>query len=450
MPADQDSRTSALILWVSQVTKSSHITLTRTLGGGRHEAWIASSSAGQQWFLRCDSSQPEVTEKYTLRREAEIYRAVHALGIPSPAVIAVHEELEAVLLEYVPGTAAFARLDSESQTSIIDDFAPWLAHLHAADPKLMDIPMLKPVGTVSELVIRELDEWELRLDATGSPDPVLTACFIWLRSNLPSTENVRPSLVQGDTGPGNFLHDGQKVTAFLDFELAHLGDPMEDIAWVGTRNAQEPVPDFARFLRAYNQASGSTPDPTRIRYHALFAELRIAVLGAERKVSELSDNTEPGNLIIYGALHRRLTIEALAVAMGVEFPEVQLPILADTTRTALYDATLSQMLNVVGPHISDPYGSRRLKGLARVIKYLKECDRAGDSHDDTELEEISQLIKQQPKSLDEANRILLELVRLGIVTPLEILPHAAHQAMRRNQVAATAMGVLATRHLPVI
>ena len=58
-------------------------------------------------------------------------------------------------------------------------------------------------------------------------------------------------LVQGDTGPGNFLHDGSKLTAIVDFELAHIGDPMEDLAWIGTRNAQEPVPDFDRLLALY-------------------------------------------------------------------------------------------------------------------------------------------------------------------------------------------------------
>ena len=87
--------------------------------------------------------------------------------------------------------------------------------------------------------------------------------------------------MQGDTGPGNLLHDGAHLTALLDFELAHLGDPMEDLAWIGTRNAQEPVPDFDALLDAYVRAGGAV-DRARIRYHFVFAELRIAVLAIER------------------------------------------------------------------------------------------------------------------------------------------------------------------------
>src|SRR5262249_21265922 len=150
------------------------------------------------------------------------------------------------------------------------------------------------------------------------------ACFQWLREHVPDTGDAPPRLVQGDTGPGNLLHDGSRVTALLDFELAHLGDPMEDIAWVGTRNAQEPIPDMSRFLTKYDGASGITPDAARLRYHSLLAELRIAVLGVERQDATSSDLAEHGNHVIYGTLHRRLTVEALAAALGEQMPCVEL------------------------------------------------------------------------------------------------------------------------------
>ena len=69
---------------------------------------------------------------------------------------------------------------------------------------------------------------------TRSSPPASSGCA----PTSPTRATPGPSLVQGDTGPGNFLHDGRRVTAFLDFELGHLGDPMEDLAWVG--HAQRP------------------------------------------------------------------------------------------------------------------------------------------------------------------------------------------------------------------
>ena len=73
-----------------------------------------------------------------------------------------------------------------------------------------------------------------------------------------------PVLVQGDTGPGNFMYDGDRVTAIVDWELAHLGDPMDDIAWLSWRATQQGWPDFPDAdLREYEAASGIEVDPDR-------------------------------------------------------------------------------------------------------------------------------------------------------------------------------------------
>lgn len=451
-PADErpgDERLSTLAMWAANLVGQAAVVLKRRPGGGSHQAWDVVVDDEARWFLRCDGAEPGASAHYTLRREASIYLAVNAIGLPSPAVLGVHPELEAVLLERSSGEAEFARLDRTAQTEIVDDFAPWLARLHAADPTTLDLPGLIPATTIVEAVGTELDLWESRLDASGVPDPLLAACFQWLRDNVPDTGDARPSLVQGDTGPGNFLHDGHRVTAFLDFELGHLGDPMEDIAWVGTRNAQEPVPDFERFLARYGDAAGIEPDRHRIRYHALFAEVRIAVLGTARAGKAADLEAEHGNRLIYGALHRRLVVEALAAAVGVELPPIELPTLVDTDDTRLFDAALHQMQHRIGPELDDPWASRLLKGLARVTKYLREVDRAGDRHEHAELDDLESLLGARPATVNEGTAALLTRVRAREVTAIDLLPYAAGQVARRTQLVGPAMGRLATSHLPL-
>ncbi len=446
---DQD-RTEQLREWAGEVVGEPGVELLRRPGGGRHEAWDVTAPSGRQWFLRADNAEPSEHEHYTLRRESEIYRAVHSIGLPCPDVLGVHPSLPAVLLERVGGDAGFAKLDPASQAAIIEDFAPWLARLHATDPTTLELPSLSPIGSIVDHVVQELDIWESRLDATGVPDPFLTACFTWLRDHLPATGDAMAALVQGDTGPGNFLHDGKRVTAFLDFELGHLGDPMEDLAWVATRNAQEPVPDFERFLTCYAGAAGVEPDRVRIRYHMLFAELRIAVLGAERISSRDDLDAEHGNQLIYGALHRRLTVEALAAATGTALPEVVLTEPLDTPQTRYYDAMLHQMRDIVGPHITDPYAARRHRSIARVVKYLREENRVGGAHVEAELADLTRLLGARPASVAAGSAALLDRVNDRSLGAIDLLPYGHAQVTRRQQVVGPSMGVLAIRHLPAI
>jgi len=418
------ARREVLAEWVRHEVGRPDATLRQIPGGGRHQAWSVSDDDGGRWFLRTDAHEPDARETYTLRREADAYRIAAATGIPTPRVIAVHPDLEAVLLEHVDGGAAFASLDTDSQTSVISDFAGILARMHGFDPTTVDCGLLGPATDVAHLTRAELDTWQRRLEGIPEPDPFLVGCFMWLRDNMPETGHVRPTFVQGDTGPGNFLHDGHRVTAVLDFELAHLGDPMTDIAWVGTRNAQEPVPDFDAFVRAYETSSGTSIDPHRVRYHMLFAEVRIAVLSAERMAFDDDTLAEHGNGIIYGALHRRLAVEALAAAMGVTLPIVETRELVDTGRTRYFEGLLAQLQAIVLPAVDDALARRRVKSLARSTKYLRDVDRSLAWPD----------LGPAPSAHDIHELILW----------------AAERSARETAVCASAMGALASRHLPPV
>ena len=439
-------RLDDLAEWAGTLIDEPVAAITRRPGGGRHEAWDVTGAGGGTWFLRADRDPPGPHEHYTLRREAVIYRAVAATGVPTAGILGVHPTHEAVLMTYVPGTARLGHLDPETQSGLVADFAPLLARLHAADPAELDLPGLGPVRSIADHVVDELDIWEARLDSSGIPDPFLTACFAWLRANVPDTHG-RPALVQGDTGPGNFLHDGALVTALLDFELGHLGDPMEDLAWVGTRNAQEPVPDFDAFVRAYLDAGGAAFDADRFLYHSLFAELRIAVLGASRLGEGVDPMDDLGSRLIYAVLHRRLTVEALAAATGSPLPETTLPPVADTAQTVYYDGALAQLRDIVGPNVDDAFATQRLKSVARVLKYLREVDRV-DADRDAELTDLTRLLGERPSSIEDGRRAVHDLVRSGALTAVDLIELAAADVARRQQVTAPAMGALAHRHLP--
>lgn len=437
--------------WIAETTGKQVLELRRRPGGGRHQAFdvtlLGADGVEERCFLRADAAEPPDYEHYTLRRESEIYAALRTSPVPVPGVLALHPVGPAALMERSEGAARYAGLEPQAQQDIIDSFVPILAALHDLDVESLELPSLLPARSVAEHVAEELDIWESRLDHVAEPQPFLRACFAWLRRMLPEVPGP-PSLVQGDTGPGNFLHDGRRVTAVLDWELGHLGDPMEDLAWLGTRNAQEPVPDYLRFVRDYEALRGPV-DLFRIRYHLVFAELRIDVLSSHREDGPSALLGEVGNSLIYGALHRRLTCEALADALGIELSPLERedeP--SDTEQTRLFEAGLAQLRQIIVPAIDDPFASARAKSLARILKYLQGIDQFGERNRAEELEEIEALLGLRPASIHEGRRVLEDRVRAGELGAAELLPLAWASVRREHQALGSAMGVLATRHLP--
>lgn len=129
---------------------------------------------------------------------------------------------------------------------------------------------------------KQVDDWVaiLRRDEL-EPYPELELVSQWLRRNAPvSPETV---LVHGDFKPGNILLDGLRIVGLLDWELAHLGDPMEDLGWVTQplRTAEHLITgawDRADLLGHYERVSGRLVLEESVSWWTVFAGFRTAVM----------------------------------------------------------------------------------------------------------------------------------------------------------------------------
>ena len=274
-----------LVSWIEEVGGGRVVLADRMPGGARKEAWFidvaGADDAVTPLFLRYDRSDPERTkDPWTLHREATVYLALQDGPVPVPRVLGVHPVHQAMLSERVQGGNWFSRIvGSDEREATARDFMTKLAALHSLDAAALDLPAFPRVGSIAEAVLAELDEWEGVLAARGgTPDPALLFSLRWLRDHIPPYDGP-PVLVQGDTGPGNFMYLGGRVTAVVDWELAHLGDPMDDIAWLSLRATQEPFTDFPTRLREYEELSGNVVDETRVRYYQVMAETKLQVMG---------------------------------------------------------------------------------------------------------------------------------------------------------------------------
>lgn len=209
--------------------------------------------------------------------EVAVLERVVPQGVRAPTVWAYDLGGEllggpAVLLERLPGQAdpvAWLTGEPEVGRARTLDLARALAELHRADPH--GLPASEPLVKL----------WRERfLAARLEPLPALSWLFDWLTDH--ETEPERSAVVHGDFRPGNVLYEGERITALLDWELAHLGDPVEDIAWA-YRSFWSPerfVP-LAEFIAAYESAVGARVETQRLLWHRVFCEVKFATISLQ-------------------------------------------------------------------------------------------------------------------------------------------------------------------------
>jgi aminoglycoside phosphotransferase (APT) family kinase protein len=455
-----------LVMWMEEVGRGRVTLAERMPGGGRKEAWFidleGADATMTSLFLRYDRSDPALTkDPWTLHREATVYLALQDGPVPVPRVLGVHPVHQAMLSERVEGGNWFSRItDPAEQESTARDFMTSLAALHGLDASTLDLPLFPPVDSVTEAVLAELDEWDGLLAARGgTPDPALVFSLRWLRDNIPLYDGP-PVLVQGDTGPGNFMYSGGRVTAVVDWELAHLGDPMDDIAWLSLRATQEPFTDFPTRLREYEALSGNAVDVERVHYYQVMAETKLQVMGHRGPPDDNGDDgrgggdgggSDVGNAFIYQVLHRRLWLEALAAANGLELSPAETPEARDPRDNDwMYDAVLAQLRDVIVPRTTDPLAQARGKGIARIIKYLARVDTYGPYYEECELQDLEKLLGRGPDSVVSGRADAAAAVVAGDVSDEDYILTLWRRIARETELARPSMGVLADRHWPTL
>ncbi len=448
-----------IIHWIEDETGGVVTATNRVPGGASREAWfidVKRDGATDPLFLRYSRAErPDDTAFLPLRVEAEVFMALQDTDVTVPRTLAVHPEHEAMLSERISGENWFYRIqDPDEQVRVAQDFIRNLAALHRLDPHDLSLPSFGPVKTVREHALDEIANMRRRAtQPSGDIDPLLRLSLDWLERNVPDYDGP-VVFVQGDTGPGNFMYENGKVTAVVDWELAHYGDPMDDIAWLSLRTVQDTFTHFPDRLREYEKLSGNTIDAQRVWYYRLFAETRLTSnsagaggLGAAPREGQPVAR-DIGNGIIYGMLHRRLTIEALAAAMGFDLPAVELPDEPPPEPWhAYYDATLEN-LQIIVPRIEDKLASQWTKGVARILKYLKEVDRSGRAFADAELDDVAELLGHTPESLVDGRRELSRAASEGTVGDEEYVRYLWRQVQRDDYLTRTASGALRERTWP--
>ncbi|MFQ5416853.1 MAG: phosphotransferase family protein [Myxococcota bacterium] len=157
-----------------------------------------------------------------------------------------------------------------------------LGAIHRTDPAAVGLDSVMEAVAPGDCWKRELDHWERIIDEDElCPQPVIRAAIRWLRRSPPPPPR-RSGVVHGDFRTGNFLVDTDgTIRAILDWEMAHLGDPLEDLAWslnpvwrwAGDDRAGGLAPR-KQAIRIWEESSGLNPDPDALRWWEVFSSVK--------------------------------------------------------------------------------------------------------------------------------------------------------------------------------
>jgi aminoglycoside phosphotransferase (APT) family kinase protein len=278
---------------------------------------VTSGGRRQDLIVRVEQGGMFGTEGDT---EARVMRALAEAGFPTARVRWIESDPSVLgqpffVMDRVPGTPA-------NDAAMFDEYVRALHRLHQLDPELVSdglgpVPA-SPEGAITAVIDHWLDVYR---ESTVLRIPLLEESAQWLRSNLKPTGGV--SVIHGDPGPGNFLHDGGRITALTDWEFAHYGDAAEDWTYFGAIRARKLYDAVGWRAKFAEQAGVSYDDHTWGSWEAFNLFKGACVNLTALRLFREGISTAPNLLAIGSAVHLRFLRQLVERVDGLRTRSVE-------------------------------------------------------------------------------------------------------------------------------
>lgn len=300
----------------------------RLPGGASRETWaldvVDAGGARHELILRLDSPGAALEAGGSLAAEATLMRAARVAGVPVPEIVAAADTyilMTRIAGETIPRKILRDERYREALPRLAAQCGQALAAIHrmplSAVPAPGGVrppdeqtrtPGTQAPGTAAPPQAADagpLRQWRDVLDLTGQPHPVFELGFRRLAATRP--DSGRRTVVHGDFRNGNLIVGPGGIRAVLDWELAHAGDPIEDLGWLCVKawrfGSPLPVGGFGAYddlVSAYEKASGHAVDPEALRWWETFGVLKWGVICVMQAMRHLKGGARSVELAAIG------------------------------------------------------------------------------------------------------------------------------------------------------
>ncbi|MEM1335228.1 MAG: phosphotransferase family protein [Actinomycetota bacterium] len=249
--------------------------LRRLSGGASRETWRFTADGRDLVAQR-----QRAGDQRDMLTEAAVVAAAGAAGVPVPELLVAerHEQGAFMVLAAVDGETIARKIlrDPEfdrARRALPGQFGRALAAIHTMAPDAVDgLDEVDQVASYTDV-----------LDQLGQPTPMLELVRRWLLDHRPTS--TQRAVVHGDFRLGNVIVGPDGLAAVIDWELAHVSDPMEDLGWLCVRAWRfgSPAPvgglgSYDELFEAYEDASGTAVDPDVVRWWEVLGTWKWAIM----------------------------------------------------------------------------------------------------------------------------------------------------------------------------
>lgn len=290
---DTDITPERLVAYLADRFDDPSITVTqfRRLPGGYGKETTLFSVSGQafsgDYVMRRDRDTPTIdNDCHRIVNETPVIEAVFAQGFPAPEAMWCDTEHallpggDFLIMKRAPGTAGGDVFGASGKVSdaLTNLLATSVGRLHS-------LPQMRELGDLTtgihsglwgksckEVTTEYITSFrDLYLQEMAEPSPAVLGLFGYLLTNVPDAPG-KPILLHGDVGFHNFIVEDGELSAVVDWEFAHIGDPADDIGYIA--NTVGGSLDWERFMELYQHAGGAEIDPERLRFFRIWGHLR--------------------------------------------------------------------------------------------------------------------------------------------------------------------------------
>lgn len=339
---------------------------------------------------------------FPLDHEYRFHTLLEEHGVPVAHLYGWCDELEAVLMEFVPGRPDFDGVDDADRDRIVDEYLQAMVAVHRLPVQPFAAAGITQAEDGSGMVSMRIQEERWRA-AKDWPDPFMEFCLGWMHRFEPDNRG-RAAPILCDTG--QFHHEDGHLVAVLDLEGGHIGDPMMDLAVWRMRDTLIPFGDMRKLYARYEELSGTEVDLEAVKRYTFTSNIGNELMfGAA--VHHPSADTDLMTYMQWDSETNLMATECMAEFLEIELPAVEPP----EARPTRADATFEHLVASLGRmRPDDEFLGHEIRLAFRAARHLARVNEIGDAAVEADLDEAAELLGWRPETWWEGDEALERFV----------------------------------------